>query len=164
MELQALSEALMAFDPGVQLEVLSDSQYVVDIFTEWLPRWRANGMRTSSGKPVSNEDLITRIAQQLQGRSVTLTWVRGHGGHPLHDRADELAVAATGGGLVAAVERAPKGRHWDPALGLPGSDDRTGASDRLWDSARITDPEALAARLMSVYGITVGTVRGGEEG
>ena len=94
MELQALSEALAATDPDGPIEVISDSQYVVGIFTKWLKGWRANGMRKSDGKPVANDDLVVRIARQLRGRSVSFTWVRGHSGHPLNEKADRLARAA----------------------------------------------------------------------
>lgn len=91
MELTAVLEALTLLDDR-PLRILSDSEYVVNIFMKWLPRWRAKG-RLSPGakKPVRNVDLIEAIAERLDG--VTLEWVRGHDGHPLNERADELANA-----------------------------------------------------------------------
>ena len=74
--------------------VETDSEYVVKIFTEWLDVWRRKGMRTSRGKAVENQDLISRLDTLVHGRDVTFEWVRGHAGHPLNERADALANAA----------------------------------------------------------------------
>lgn len=94
MELQAVLEALRAIDHP-RLRVLSDSQYVVNIFSTWLPGWRAKGRLSPDAKrPVKNVDLIERIAERLRDREVVFEWVRGHDGHVLNERADELANRA----------------------------------------------------------------------
>lgn len=90
MELRAVIEALESL-PNAVLLIVTDSEYVVNVFTEWLDGWRARGMRTSRGKPVENQDLIERAAKLLEGRNVEFEWVRGHAGHPLNERADKLA-------------------------------------------------------------------------
>lgn len=81
--------------PDESVLVQTDSQYVVRIFTEWLPVWRAKGMRTSKGKPVENSDLIEEIDRRLQARSLAWEWVRGHSGHDLNEVADGLAFFAS---------------------------------------------------------------------
>ena len=81
-------------------------------------------MRKADGKPVENQDLIERIASQLSGRSVTFTWVRGHGGDWLQDKADQLALEAAQGRPGAAEE--PSSEPWwhpAPVLGPPMSDE-----------------------------------------
>ena len=71
--------------------IQADSQYVIKIFTIWLPGWRSNGMRTSGRKPVENRDLILEIDELLSVREVEWEWVRAHVGHLLNERADSLA-------------------------------------------------------------------------
>lgn len=90
MELTAVLQLLRSV-PAPILTIQTDSQYVRNIFTEWLEGWRRRGMRTSSRKPVENQDLIVAIDESLQGRNVEWEWVRGHVGHPLNEVADDLA-------------------------------------------------------------------------
>lgn len=94
MELRAVIEALESLTDAPSLRVLTDSEYVVKIFTEWLPTWRARGMRTGKGRRVENQDLIERLDALLALRPVQFEWIRGHAGHPLNERADELANGA----------------------------------------------------------------------
>jgi ribonuclease HI len=94
MELRALLELLKATDPADPLHVQADSQYLINIFTKWLPGWRAKGMRRSNGKEVENSDLIKEIDRLRRGRVLTFQWVRGHAGHPLNEQADALANRA----------------------------------------------------------------------
>jgi ribonuclease HI len=90
MELIAVLQLLRSVTDD-HLIIQTDSQYVKNIFTEWLEGWRRRGMRTSDRKPVENQDLITEIDKRLRIRNVTWEWVKGHGGHKLNERADELA-------------------------------------------------------------------------
>jgi ribonuclease HI len=90
MELMAVKELLLATGQEALL-VQADSQYVINVFTKWLPGWRSRGMRTSSRKPVENQDLVTEIDRLLTERDIQWEWVRGHAGHPLNERADALA-------------------------------------------------------------------------
>jgi len=94
MELRAVLELLLAVDSGGPLIVQTDSAYVIGVFTEWLSRWRARGMRTASNRPVENVDLIEQIDRALQGRDVTFEKVPGHSTHVLNNRADALAHGA----------------------------------------------------------------------
>ena len=94
MELRAVLELLLAIDPSKPLIVQTDSAYVIGVFTEWLSRWRARGMRTASNKPVENIDLIEQIDRALRDRDVAFEKVPGHSTHELNNRADALAHGA----------------------------------------------------------------------
>ncbi|MFE9613931.1 ribonuclease H [Streptomyces sp. NPDC006012] len=95
-ELTALERLLVATDPEVPLEVRMDSQYAMKAVTSWLPGWKRNGWRTSAGKPVANQDLVVRIDELLEGRSVEFRYVPAHqvDGDPLNDFADRAASHA----------------------------------------------------------------------
>ena len=91
MELMAAISALEALDRPSRLTVVTDSAYVKGGITEWLRGWKRNGWRTSSKKPVKNEDLWRRLDEAAAQHDVTWEWVKGHAGHPENERADELA-------------------------------------------------------------------------
>jgi ribonuclease HI len=95
-ELTALERLLTATDPDVPLEVRMDSQYAMKAVTTWLPAWKRNGWRTAAGKPVANQELVVRIDELLQGRSVDFRYVPAHqaDGDPLNDFADRAASQA----------------------------------------------------------------------
>ena len=82
---------LLRSHPAQPLLVLSDSQYVINVFTKWLQGWRDRGMRTVKRRRVENLDLIEQISTLLDGTDIEWEWVRGHDGHPLNERADRLA-------------------------------------------------------------------------
>lgn len=95
MELQALIEVLQVLhdlDLPNGLVVETDSKYVKDGFEQWLPNWKCNGWRTSTGDPVKNADLWQQL-DQLRLPGVELKWVKGHAGHPLNERCDQIASA-----------------------------------------------------------------------
>ncbi|MEU5634873.1 ribonuclease H [Streptomyces rishiriensis] len=95
-ELTALERLLAATDPAVPLEVRMDSQYAMKAVTTWLPGWKRNGWKTSAGKPVANQELVVRIDELLEGRSVDFRYVPAHqvDGDPLNDFADRAASQA----------------------------------------------------------------------
>jgi ribonuclease HI len=89
--LQALAE-LQHTGP---VELATDSTYVRDGLTRWLPSWKRNDWRTAEGEPVKNRDLWEALEQAAAAAPwVQLVWVRGHNGHPLNEAADQLASAA----------------------------------------------------------------------
>jgi ribonuclease HI len=93
MELLAAIAALEALDRPSAITIVTDSAYVKNGVTGWIHGWRRNGWKTSTRKPVKNEDLWRRL-DEAQGRHrVTWEWVKGHAGHPENERADELARA-----------------------------------------------------------------------
>jgi len=101
MEITAALEALGALD-GPEVEVVSDSSYVVNCFRQrWWEGWRRRGWKNSQGKAVANRDLWEPLfALALDpDRTVTFRWVKGHSGDPWNDRVDTLAVAAATSGV-----------------------------------------------------------------
>jgi ribonuclease HI len=97
MELTAVIRGLEALKRSTAVEVVTDSQYVGKGFSEWLPKWKANGWRRREGaqwKPIKNEDLWRQLDALLARHKVHFTHVRGHAGHPENERCDTLAVAA----------------------------------------------------------------------
>ncbi|MFJ4787455.1 ribonuclease H [Streptomyces sp. NPDC088794] len=95
-ELTALERLLTSTDPDVPLEVRMDSQYAMKAVTTWLPGWKRNGWKTSGGKPVANQELVVRIDELLDGRTVDFRYVPAHqvDGDPLNDFADRAASQA----------------------------------------------------------------------
>ncbi|WP_417484570.1 ribonuclease HI [Maricaulis salignorans] len=95
MELLAAIKALEALrHPGLLVSVITDSNYVKDGITKWLPNWKTNGWRTSDKKPVKNADLWTRLDQQSAIHEVEWRWVRGHSGNPGNELVDRAAYDA----------------------------------------------------------------------
>lgn len=94
MELMAAIVALEALKRPCRVELSTDSQYLRQGITEWLPRWQRNGWRTASKAPVKNQDLWQRLDAAVMPHEVRWIWVRGHSGHPENERVDEAARAA----------------------------------------------------------------------
>ncbi|MEM7641392.1 MAG: ribonuclease HI [Pseudomonadota bacterium] len=93
MELMAAIAALEALARPSKLTVVTDSAYVKGGITAWMHGWKRNGWKTSTRKPVKNEDLWRRLDAAAARHDVTWEWVKGHAGHPENERADELARA-----------------------------------------------------------------------
>lgn len=93
MEMTAAIEALKATPEGSRVEIVSDSRYVVDGMTEWLPKWIARGWKTRDRKPVSNVELWHELVALADRRKVAWRWVKGHSGDPDNELVDGLAEA-----------------------------------------------------------------------
>ena len=96
MELQGALAALQAIEAGAAAIVYSDSQYVINGLTKWLPGWKRKGWVTASRTPVKNRDLWMQLDAENPGR-VKWRHVRGHSGDPGNDRADEIASGFAAG-------------------------------------------------------------------
>jgi ribonuclease HI len=94
-ELQAIHLAL-ADTGNIPLLVIADSRYAIDCLTRYVYGWERNGWRTAAGKDVANQDLIRSIRTLMRGRSIRFEWTKGHAGHHLNSRVDELARSAAG--------------------------------------------------------------------
>jgi ribonuclease HI len=94
MELMAVIGGLEALRKSSSVTIHTDSRYVMDGATKWLPRWKANGWKTADKKPVKNDDLWRALENAIERHDVKWRWVRGHSGHEENDRADALARAA----------------------------------------------------------------------
>lgn len=101
MELQAAIEGLTALSRPMTVDLYTDSQYLRDGVTKWLPQWKAKNWRLSTKKPVKNKDLWEDIEKLCQVHQIRWHWVRGHCGHPENERADALARGA----IVKAQQR-----------------------------------------------------------
>ena len=97
MELMAVIRGLEALKRPCRVEIFTDSTYVGQGLSEWLPKWKQNGWRRKEGqswKPVKNDDLWKQLDELIARHQVKYTRVAGHSGHPENERCDELAVAA----------------------------------------------------------------------
>ncbi|GAA3274207.1 ribonuclease HI [Dactylosporangium matsuzakiense] len=101
MELTAPIRALESLTRPVVVHLYTDSSYVRNGITAWVPRWKRNGWQTSDKQPVKNVDLWTELDALVAKHQVEWYWVKGHNGHPENERADRLAAKglrmATGG-------------------------------------------------------------------
>jgi ribonuclease HI len=91
MELMAAIMALESLTRECQVRLTTDSEYVKNGITQWLPQWKARGWRTASKSPVKNADLWQRLETAAVQHQVQWHWVRGHSGHAENERADQLA-------------------------------------------------------------------------
>lgn len=97
MELTAAIEALKALKTRCQVTLHTDSKYVIQGITEWLPGWRAKGWKTAAKTPVKNADLWQTLDDQARAHQVQWVWVKGHAGNPGNERADALANLGAAG-------------------------------------------------------------------
>lgn len=95
MEMRAAIEALKALRVPCEADIHTDSAYLHRPFTEgWIDRWKRNGWRTASRKPVENQDLWMELVELADRHSVNWVKVKGHSDDELNNRADRLAVEA----------------------------------------------------------------------
>ncbi len=95
MELTAVIEGLRTLRRPADVDVMSDSKYVVQGMTEWIHNWIKRGWKTAAKKPVLNEDLWQALLKLAERQiSIRFHWVEGHSGNPENERCDELAVQA----------------------------------------------------------------------
>lgn len=101
MELMAAIKALESLTRPSQVWLHTDSAYLRNGITLWLPKWKRNGWQTVAKKPVKNSDLWQRLDAAASRHQVRWLWVKGHAGDPGNERADALANE----GLDQAVAR-----------------------------------------------------------
>lgn len=108
MELLAALRAVEAL--GGELEIISDSKYVVSCFEDgWWKTWLNNNWRNSRNKKVLNREYWEPLIKIYLARQheLTFSWVRGHSGDYMNDFVDQLAVRAR-------IEKTPKSLYeWD---------------------------------------------------
>ena len=91
MELMAAIQALEALKRPMKVSLHTDSKYLLDGITKWIPGWQRNGWKTAAKKPVKNDDLWRRLIEAMRPHDVSWVWVKGHAGDPGNERADALA-------------------------------------------------------------------------
>lgn len=92
MELTAVIEGLTALEDPSEVEVWSDSQYVLHGLRDWLDGWIEKGWRRSGNKRVLNVDLWQQLDALRDRHELNYQWIQGHNGHPENERCDQLAV------------------------------------------------------------------------
>ena len=91
MELFAAIEGLSTLKEPCNVELFTDSKYVMDGITQWIQNWKKNNWKTSSKKEVKNKELWQKLDQLMTYHQVKWRWVKGHSGDPGNETADLLA-------------------------------------------------------------------------
>lgn len=95
MELTGVIEALKCLKQACNVEIYSDSKYVVDGITKgWAEGWRKRGWKKADKTPAKNPELWEALLNLLEQHTVTFHWVKGHADNAYNNRCDELAVQA----------------------------------------------------------------------
>jgi ribonuclease HI len=105
MELMAAIVALEALNRPCEVELYSDSKYLIDAFNQkWIDGWIRKGWKRGKNEPVKNVDLWKRLLAAADPHTIRFHWVKGHDGHPENERCDVLATtAADGADLIEDV-------------------------------------------------------------
>jgi ribonuclease HI len=123
MELQAAIEALSALKEPCEVEFHTDSEYLRSGVSQWLTRWKRNGWRTKSRKPVKNEDLWRALDSLASRHQVKWNWLKGHAGHPGNEKCDQLARSET-----AKIKKTYSPKQLKALLAQFAASDNTGQS------------------------------------
>ena len=92
MEITAVLEALKALKFSCEVDLYSDSAYVVNSFNQgWIYNWLKKGWKTAGGEPVKNKELWEELYNLTQTHKVTFHKVKGHADNEFNNRCDELA-------------------------------------------------------------------------
>ena len=98
MELMAAIVGLEALIRPCQVELYSDSKYLVDAFNQhWIEGWIRKDWKRGKNEPVKNVDLWKRLLKAKEPHQVTFIWVKGHNGHAMNEMCDTLATRAADG-------------------------------------------------------------------
>ena len=137
-ELTAILRLLEATaETGEELHILADSQYAINVVSKWRLGWKKRGWTKADKKPIKNLELIQEIDRAMEGRRVTFEWVKGHAGHRMNERADDLARGC--------AEAYQAGRTPEPGPGFGGGSSR-GATPAGQASAGQASGGAAAGR------------------
>ena len=91
MELSAAIEGLAALKEPCNVNLFTDSKYVMDGITQWIHNWKKNNWRTAAKKDVKNKELWQRLDELINFHLVQWHWVKGHSGDEGNEMADLLA-------------------------------------------------------------------------
>ena len=91
MELSAAIEGLSILTEPCNVELFTDSKYVMDGITQWIQNWKKNNWRTAAKKDVKNKELWQKLDQLITQHQVQWHWVKGHSGDAGNEAADLLA-------------------------------------------------------------------------
>ena len=91
MELSAAIEGLSILTEPCNVELFTDSKYVMDGITQWIQNWKKNNWRTAAKKDVKNKELWQKLDKLIAQHQVQWRWVKGHSGDAGNEAADLLA-------------------------------------------------------------------------
>ena len=94
MELTAAIEGLKALKEPCEVEVVTDSEYLKNGITKWVPNWKKRDWMTIEKKPVVNRELWEELDELTAKHKTTWSWTKGHASHEDNNRCDELAQMA----------------------------------------------------------------------
>ena len=94
MELTAVIKSLEYIQNPVEINIFTDSKYVMDGINTWIKNWKKNNWKTSNKKPVKNKDLWEKLDSLTINQKIKWTWVKGHNGNIGNEKADFLATEA----------------------------------------------------------------------
>lgn len=98
MEMMAAIAGFEALNRPCQVDVFSDSKYLIDAFNKrWIDNWMKKDWKRGKNEPVKNVDLWKRLLKAAEPHQVTWNWVKGHDGHLQNERCDTLATTAADG-------------------------------------------------------------------
>lgn len=104
MEMMAAIESLRNTPENSDIEIHSDSEYLIKGITLWVHSWQKNDWRTKSKDPVLNQDLWELLLEETEKRNVEWKKVAGHSGHELNERCDEIATTLADGERINLYE------------------------------------------------------------
>ena len=145
MELTAAIEALRALKRPCRVTLRTDSEYLRQGITTWLPAWIARGWQRKGKKPVENEDLWRALDEARQRHDIRWEWVRGHAGDRFNERVHALATRAREELIAKSLPTGSSPPDYDVALriSLP-----KGSATGGW-AARILEKNSQAPTLIS---------------
>lgn len=92
MELTAVIRALEALKEPCDIELVSDSQYVINGLSKgWAASWKRRGWKKADGSPALNPDLWERLLELISVHEIKYVWTKGHDGHEYNERCDSIA-------------------------------------------------------------------------
>ncbi len=92
MEMTAVIKGLQALKEPCDIDLYTDSKYVLEGATKWLAGWQEKGWKRADKKPVLNVDLWQILSDQMGRHNITWHWVKGHAGNTFNEKVDALAV------------------------------------------------------------------------
>lgn len=105
MELMAAIAGLEALTRPCEVELYSDSKYLVDAFNQhWIESWIKRNWKRGKNESVKNVDLWKRLLKAKEPHQVHFFWVKGHDGHEENERCDFLATSAADGNSLIVDE------------------------------------------------------------
>jgi ribonuclease HI len=94
MELMAAIRGLESLKRPCKVVLYTDSKYVLEGITSWMPNWKSRGWKTAAKKPVKNVELWQRLDAATDDHDISWQWIKGHTGDEGNEMADALANQA----------------------------------------------------------------------